>query len=200
MSYAALTYARGTLVDVGCGEKPWVEVFSSHVEEHIGVDHEASPHGLNRVDVIAGAYEIPLADESADTVLLSAVLEHLERPADAIAEAHRLLRPGGHLILTAPFFWPLHEEPRDFYRYSPYGLRYLLEQAGFEVVEVVPLSGAWTTFALELSYALTKYRRGPLRPFVDLVTRLVQWTAPRWDRFDFQPRFSWNHLAVGRRR
>lgn len=127
------------------------------------------------------------------------MLEHLERPGDALNEAHRLLRPGGHLILTAPFFWPLHEEPRDFYRYSPYGLRFLLEEADFEVCEVVPLSGAWTTFALQWSYALTKYRRGPLTPFVSLLTRFVQWAGPRWDRVDFQPRFSWNHLAVGRR-
>ena len=116
-----------------------------------------------------------------------------------MTEAKRLLRPGGHLILTAPFFWPLHEEPRDFYRYSPYGLRYLLEETGFEVVEVVPLSGVWTTLALHLSYALTKYRRGPLRPVVGLLTRFSQWAGPRWDQIDFQPRFSWNHLAVGRK-
>ncbi len=69
--------------------------------------------------MLATAYEIPLEDGSFDTVLMTEVLEHLEEPARGLAEAGRLLRPGGKLILTTPFMWPLHEEPRDFFRYSP---------------------------------------------------------------------------------
>jgi len=99
---------------------------------------------------------------------------------------------------TAPFIWPVHEAPRDFYRYSPFGLRHLLEATGFEVIEVVPLAGAWTTFSLELSYALRKYRRRGLTPLVNGVMRTAQWAGARWDRVDFQPRFSWSHLAVAR--
>ncbi|MGH2920631.1 MAG: class I SAM-dependent methyltransferase, partial [Gaiellaceae bacterium] len=142
---------------------------------------------------------VPLPDHDADTLLMTSVLEHLEQPERGVAEAFRLLKPGGHLILTAPFIWPIHEAPRDFFRYSPYGLRHLLEEAGFEVLEVQPLAGAWTTFSLELSYALRPYRRGLARPLVDGVTRLAQWAAGRWDKVDFQPRFSWSHLAIARR-
>jgi SAM-dependent methyltransferase len=127
------------------------------------------------------------------------VLEHLEEPERGIAEAYRLLKPGGHVILTAPFIWWIHEAPRDFFRYSPFGLRYLLEEAGFEVVEVQPLAGAWTTFSLELSYALRRYQKGLARPVVDGVMRVAQWVGGRWDQVDFQPRFSWSHLAIARR-
>jgi SAM-dependent methyltransferase len=147
---------------------------------------------------VATAYEIPLPDGFADTVLMSAVLEHLERPTDALTECHRLLRPGGHIILTAPFIWPVHEAPRDFYRYSPYGLRHLLETAGFEVVEVQPYAGAWTTFALEISYALRTHRHGIATPFVAISTRLLQAFLAWLDRADYQPRFSWSHVAIGR--
>jgi SAM-dependent methyltransferase len=199
LTYAASRYARGRLVDVGCGSKPWEGLFADFVDEHVGVDHVPSERNPQAVDVIAGAYEIPLPDRHADTLLLTSVLEHLEEPERGLAEAFRLLRPGGHVILTAPFIWPIHEAPRDFFRYSPYGLRHLLEEAGFEVLEVQPLAGAWTTFSLELSYALRPYRKGIARPLVDGVTRLAQWAAGRWDRVDFQPRFSWSHLAIARR-
>jgi SAM-dependent methyltransferase len=199
LEYAAGRYARGRLLDVGCGSKPWRGLFAQHVDEHVGIDFVPSERDPTAVDIVAGAYDIPLPDDDADTVLMTSVLEHLEEPERGIAEAYRLVKPGGHLILTAPFIWPIHEAPRDFFRYSPYGLQYLLEEAGFEVVEVQPLAGAWTTFSLELSYALRPYRRGALRPVVDGVSRLAQWAAGRWDRVDFQPRFSWSHMAIARK-
>jgi SAM-dependent methyltransferase len=195
--YAAGTWAHGRLVDIGCGSKPWKGLFAPHVSEHIGVDYLPEIRGT-KIDVVATAYEIPLPDGHADTLLMSAVLEHLEEPAVALREARRLLAPGGHAILTAPFIWPVHEAPRDFFRYSPFGLRHLIEEAGFEVLEVVPLAGAWTTFSLELSYALRKYRRRGLTPLVNTVMRSSQWAAARWDRVDYQPRFSWSHLAIAR--
>jgi len=197
--YAAERYAEGRLVDLGCGSKPWRRLLAPHISEHIGVDRMDSRRAPGSVDVIASVYDIPLDDGYADTLLMSAVLEHLERPDRALSEAHRLLAPGGHLILTAPLFWPLHEQPRDFFRYTPHGLRFLIEQAGFQVVEIVPLSGVWTTISLELSYALRRYRRGALTPLVDGLTRGAQWLAARWELVDFQPRFSWSHLVVALR-
>jgi SAM-dependent methyltransferase len=199
LAYAAERYARGLLLDVGCGSNPWRAVFAPHVTEHVGVDDVESKRAPGSVDLIASAYEIPLDDGYAQTVLMSAVLEHLERPVRALAEAHRLLAPGGHLIMTAPLFWPLHEQPRDYFRYTPHGFRFLLEDAGFEVVEIVPLSGVWTTISLELSYALRRYRKGPLTLVVDGLTIAAQWLAARWELVDFQPKFSWSHLVVALR-
>ncbi len=154
--------------------------------------------GVQRVDVVASAYDVPLPDASADTVLLLEVLEHLERLADGVAEGARLLAPGGHLIATTPFFWPVHDE-RDFFRYAPGGLRFLVEEAGLEVVEIAPLAGVWSTISLQLGYALERYRRSALAPVVDAVSAGAQWAAARWERVDFQPKFSWNHLVVARK-
>ena len=197
LGYAAGRYASGRLLDIGCGTKPWRDVFAPHVQEHVGIDHEQTLHGLERVDVISDAYDIPLPDASADAILLTEVLEHLERPADALAECRRLLRPGGHLIATTPFSWPLHEEPRDFFRYSPYGLRQLAGEAGLEVVELHALSGAWTTVALHFSYALQRHRRRAA-PVVDTVCVAAQRLAFAWERWDRQESLSWNHLLVAR--
>jgi len=195
IALAARRYATGRLVDIGCGIKPFAPTFEPYVTEHVGVDHADSVHELD-ADIIAGAYEIPLPDGGFQTALLSEVLEHLEEPQAALRETFRLLAPGGKLILTTPFMWPLHEEPRDFFRYSPHGLRYLLEQAGFEVLEVTPLAGQWTTIAQLAGYVAN---RSPLRRTPRLLEawlRASHWAAIRLDERQFEPWFSYDHLAV----
>lgn len=197
--HAAVTYASGRLVDIGCGEKPLVPFFSGYVDEYVGVDHAETEHDLRYADLLGTAYAVPLPDGSADTVVLSQVLEHLERPAEALLECRRLLRPNGHLLLTTPFFWQLHEEPRDFYRYSPYGLRYLLSEAGFDVVEVTPYGGAWLTIAVEIGYALKAWRGGPFDPAIAGLTWFVQRLGTWADRRNLQTGFSVAHFAAARK-
>jgi SAM-dependent methyltransferase len=196
---AAAQYAAGDLIDIGCGEKPLQPFFAPYVDRYVGVDHAETEHDLRHADLVGTAYAVPLPDASADTVILSQVLEHLERPPAALSECLRLLRPGGHLLLATPFFWQSHEEPRDFYRYSPYGLRYLLTDAGFEVVEVVPYCGAWLTVAVEIGYALRAFRGGRLDPLVVAATSAVQRFGSWADRRNFQPRFSAVHFAAARK-
>lgn len=115
---AALTaainkYANGVLLDIGCGEKPYRTLTEGHVAAHLGLDHPGSLHSKQQVDIFGTAYETGVADDSVDTVLCTVVMEHLERPQDALDEMYRILKPGGHVILSAPLFWHLHEEPRD---------------------------------------------------------------------------------------
>jgi SAM-dependent methyltransferase len=198
LEYAAQRYAQGILLDIGCGAKPWRETFAAHVNQHIGADHDQTLHGLANVDLVCDAYSVPLPDESVDTALLTEVLEHLQRPLDALVECRRLLKPGGHVIATTPFSWPLHEAPRDFFRYSPYALQDLSARAGMEVVEVRPLSGFWTTIALHFSYALQRHRpRAPgLVDFMSVASQRCAWAV---ERIDFQEALSWNHLLIARR-
>jgi hypothetical protein len=85
-------------------------------------------------------------------------------------------------------------EPRDFFRYSPHGLRHLLQ--GFDPVTITPVAGKWTTLATFASYTVASYRVGPLRIPIDLFTRTVQWVAVRLDELHFQPTFSWDHVVV----
>jgi SAM-dependent methyltransferase len=198
MVLAAREHATGRLLDIGCGIKPYEPIFAPYVTEHVGVDHSDSPHELD-ADIIATAYDIPVADATFDTALMTEVLEHLEEPLDALREAHRLLAPGGKLILTAPMMWPLHEEPRDFYRYTPHGLRYLFGKAGFVDVEVIPLAGQWTTIAQLGGYVL---RRSPLwrvQPIYRGLMRVLHPLAIRLDERHFEPWFCYDHLAIGTR-
>jgi len=158
LTKAIQKYARGKLLDIGCGDKPYEDMTKFYITEHIGLDHENTLHDKSKIDLFGTAYNIHMEDEHFDTVLCTAVLEHLEDPDSAIKEANRVLKKGGYAIYTVPFFWHLHEEPRDFYRYTKYGLRYLFKKNGFEIVELKPLSGFWVTFGQELVYYLWRFR------------------------------------------
>lgn len=193
----AARYARGTLLDIGCGDRNKEPLFRDHIREYIGLDHADSPHGLDSVDLVASAYDVPRPAESVDTVVSTAVLEHLEEPGRALREAYRVLRSGGHAIYTAPLFWHLHEEPRDFLRYTRHGLRHLFTAAGFRIVELKALSGFWTTFGTELGYYLQHFRRGPAAWLVDGAVLALHTAAAALDRLlPRDERFTWMYLVV----
>jgi SAM-dependent methyltransferase len=135
-------YAQGWLLDLGCGGQPYRNLFN-HVERYIGLDQP--PNG--QVDVYGDGMALPFRDGTFDTVLCNEVLEHVPEPSRLMAEAERVLRPGGYLLLTTPQTWGLHLEPCDFYRYTKYGLQYLVKKSKLEVVEVVPTCGLWATLA-----------------------------------------------------
>jgi SAM-dependent methyltransferase len=138
---------RGRLLDVGCGSKPYADLLTS-AESYVGLDTAATMHGLERVDVVGTALALPFHAGRFDSVLCTEVLEHTPEPLAALQEIWRVTKPGGLLLLTVPMSEQLHEEPADFYRFTHYGARHLLDKAGFRVLEVHARGGPW----LELGY------------------------------------------------
>jgi len=77
---------------------------------------------------------LPFADGSFDYVVCDQVLEHVEGSAQqAVDEQHRVLKPGGWLVLTTCLMNPIHGAPGDFWRFTPDGLKYLCR--GFRHIE-----------------------------------------------------------------
>ncbi len=198
--YLSKGHIKGRLLDIGCGEKPYKELFSTYVTEHIGLDHQQT-HDYGTIDVLATAYNIPFKDKSFDSGICNAVLEHLEEPSIALAECYRVLKPGGMVIYSVPFIWHLHEEPRDFFRISKHGLRYLLEKTGFEIVELKSLSGFWVTTGQLFVYYLYRFRRGPFRwlRIIEILCLIIQFFAYIFDRIDRAEEWTWMNVALVRK-
>jgi SAM-dependent methyltransferase len=148
--------AEGRLLDVGCGDKPYEHLFLPYVREYLGVEHEAtfaatSASARGKADVHYDGRRLPFPDGSFDTVLSVQVLEHTPDPAALLAEMARVLRDDGLLILSAPFSFRLHEEPHDYFRFSPHGLRLLCDAAGLAIEEVEPHGNLWSLLGHKLN-------------------------------------------------
>ena len=81
-------HAKGRVVDIGCGNKPYKKVFEGRITEYIGCDIVQSDQ--NKVDVICEATNIPLPDQSFDTVISTQTIEHVADHQKLVNEAWRL--------------------------------------------------------------------------------------------------------------
>ncbi len=141
--YFNANFPRGKdVVDLGAGEVPFWDLFSQS-KTYIGVDWKQTAH----VSVLADLSKpIPLQSASCDVVVLSNTLEHVLDPRGLLSEGFRLIRQGGLLIGTVPFIRDVHQAPHDFYRYTPYALRDLLEKNGFINIEITPIGTIYDVF------------------------------------------------------
>lgn len=148
-------HARGHVLDIGCPNR-WTEAHLTEGCHYIGLDYLATGGALYGAhpDIFADASRLPLPDASIDTVLLLEVLEHLHQPAQALSEIARVLRPGGQLLLTVPFLYPVHDAPHDYQRYTCHGLTREMEAVGLVAAKPTASLGCAETAGLLLSLAL----------------------------------------------
>lgn len=127
---------KASVLDVGCGSKPYRELF--HCDEYIGMEIDTPEARLSKkADVFYDGIRMPFTEGRFDAIIASQVLEHVFEPDRFIKEINRILKPGGSLLITVPFVWDEHERPIDYARYSSFGLGYLLEKHGFQIVRSV---------------------------------------------------------------
>ena len=125
----------GTVLDFGCGSAPYKTLLVNSTS-YVGLEYDTPENRAHkRAELFYDGVNIPLEDAAVDGLLATQSLEHIPNPEHIVAEWGRIIRPEGYLLLTVPFMWPEHEMPYDFYRYTSNGLRNILEQQGFEVVE-----------------------------------------------------------------
>ena len=157
-----------TVLDIGCGHKPYHDLFPG--AQHWGMDHgtvDTSP------DLVGDALRLPIRDQSVDIVFATQVIEHLTNPHDMVRECKRVLRPRGCLIVSGPFYWPLHEEPYDFFRFTKYGFAQLMKDAGFSEWQIREDGGDWAQMMLSVCLRLNKWVF-PLRCAVNLTGAFLE--------------------------
>jgi SAM-dependent methyltransferase len=195
-------YAQGTILDYGCGNMPYRATFEPRGLSYIGVDVEQNKPGTV-THVIPPGGRLPLADASVDTVLSTQVLEHVADADGYLAEVERVLRPGGHLILTCPGSYMLHEEPNDYFRYTRYGLRALAARHALDVVCLEQAGGAWRLLGLTYLNHKTYYRsrRIPLfgGVYYRMVVPLVNIVCRFLDDIWYNDKETSNYMMIARR-
>ena len=127
-------------LDIGAQNGP----YASHFPRRVALDIQ---RGIG-VQVIGDAQALGICDASFDVVLCTEVLEHLPEPQRAIDEMYRVLVPGGQLLLTTRFLFPIHDSPHDYFRFTKYGLRHLLRR--FDITELQEETDAVGTLAVLL--------------------------------------------------
>lgn len=182
-------YFQGHVYDLGCGEMPYKNWLLQHADQYTGVDWSDTLHTL-KADIVADLNEtLPIPNQSADTVLSLSVMEHLREPQTFLNEAHRILKPGGTMVLQVPFMWWVHEAPHDYFRYTQYGLQYMFKKAGFDNIVVHPQTGFWVMWTLKFNYQSTRLVRGPwpVKKLAALLLRglwiINQRIAPALDKY-----------------
>lgn len=204
--YAAVAVAfrslAGRVIDLGCGIMPYAELLPPAVTLYHGLDITArNSHPTLIGDVQSLGM---LADASYDSVVCLEVLEHVPVPAQALAEIARVLVDDGILVLSAPHLSRLHEIPHDYYRYTEYGLRYLLQSNDLELLSLQRRGGLFSFLGHQAATVLLGVAWG--RPGVEAAVRLLnRWllTLPCYwlDKLQAQARlFALGYVVVARRR
>lgn len=143
--YALSAFARrivqlcppgSVVVDAGAGEARWGKLFGDC--EYIAFDRGVGDDSWNytELDIIADACAIPLRDKSAHAVVAMALLGHLPRAVDFLTEVRRVLSSGGYFFALSEFAKAEHQAPFDFQRLTRFGLKDVLERAGFVDLEI----------------------------------------------------------------
>ena len=127
------SYAKGTLLDVGCGSSPLESYFSKYVEKYLKHEHPEAAKENIKYDYLSELPEINALNNSIDTIVSFAVLEHVSKPFETLAECKRILKDNGILIIYVPQYWHLHEEPHDYFRFTKHILKEKISELNFEI-------------------------------------------------------------------
>ena len=195
--------AGARVLDAGAGEGQYAGHFAA--QRYCGVDLAVGDAAWNysRLDAIADLTALPFRTEAFRAALHIVTIEHLREPAAALAEMARTLEPGGLLLMAAPHEWEVHQAPHDYFRYTRYGLKYLLEKAGFEIVEIRPAGGYFRLLARRLLNGL-QFFTGGVRwlLFVPAVILLAPpaLVLPLLDGLDREKNFTLGYICLAKKR
>lgn len=187
------------LLDAGAGELRWKQfcldqglIYTSQdfceydgVGNNLGLQNQK--WDTSRIDIVSDIVDLPIEDDYFDAVLCSEVLEHLETPDLAVRELSRVLKPGGKLIITAPFSSLTHMAPYHFCTgFNKYWYEAQFRQYGLEVIEMTPNGNYFSYIRQELeripeiirTYSMKKSR------LIKYLTIFLDYLLKKYDYID----------------
>ena len=194
--------ARARVLDAGAGEGRYSALFPS--QRYTGIDLAVGDAAwdYSGIDALGDLARLPFPDRTFDAALNIVTLEHVPEPLAVLTELARVLKPGGRLLLVAPQQWEVHQAPHDYYRYTRYGLAWLLARAGFEDARIEPIGGFFTLLARRL-IATLNYCQGGARwllfPIVAAIALPIALLLPGFDFLDSSKDFTLAYRCVARK-
>ncbi len=190
--------AGARVLDAGAGEGNYKSYFGG--QRYLGFDLAVGDSGwdYSRLDAVGDLAALPFRDAVFEASLNVVTLEHVREPGRVLAELGRTLVPGGRLLLIAPLEWEEHQQPHDYYRYTRYGLEYLLTQAGFMAVDIQPVGGFFRLLSRRLLNAL-QFFPGPLMVVAGLFFVPPALVLPLFDALDRRRNFTLGYICLARR-
>jgi ubiquinone/menaquinone biosynthesis C-methylase UbiE len=166
---------------------------------YVGVDLGVGDKNVDysHLDAKVDLESLPLRNSCFDAAISIQVLEHMKKPWRALDELSRVLKPGGVLFLSTPQGEPQHQVPYDFFRYTPFGLRSLLEERGFAIEFLRPQKGDFAKLENDIAHAAKAMAgRGALGRAASLYVRgLWKLHAPLLRKLDAWPELQKNPIG-----
>ncbi len=201
---------KGTILDLGAGTGYGARFLEPNKTKYIPTDIRGGRNPEDslitkmseKVKIYCSCYELPFFNDCIDGIMMISLLEHLENPCIALNEAYRILIPGGQIMVTVPFAFPVHGSPMDFHRWTKEGLKLDMMNAGFEIMEAKYHGNIFASLALNtnlfLKYSLIKgkstfiiimllYLTFPLRIIFQLIINLLSLLLNSLDKSDTFP-------------
>ena len=197
--FAASLPAGARVLDAGAGEGAYRHHFTG--QRYLGLDLGIGDSNWNygQLDVIGDLAALPFPDGVFDACLNVVTLEHVREPARVLREIARTLAPGGRLLLVVPQDWEVHQAPHDYFRYTRFGCAWLLDQAGFERVEILPVGGYFRLLSRRLLNGL-QFFPGILFPLAALFLAPPALVAAWFDRLDRRRDFTLGYICTAYKR
>ncbi len=186
------------VLDAGAGECAYKDRFAQH--RYTGVDLGIGDAQWNygQLDAVADLALLPFHDGAFDAAVNIVTLEHVREPAVVLAELGRVLAPGGRLLLAVPHEWEEHQTPHDYFRYTRYGVRYLLERAGFGEIDIRPAGGFFRLLSRRLLNAL-QFFPGPLFVLAALAFAPAALALPLLEPLYRKQNFTLGYICIARK-
>jgi SAM-dependent methyltransferase len=190
------------VLDAGAGEGRYAHWFPR--QRYTGVDLAIGDSAWNysNLDAVCDLTALPFPDRCFDAVLNVVTLEHIREPAAALREMARILRPGARLLLIVPFEWEVHQDPHDYFRFTKYGLEYLLQGAGYVHPDIRPVGGYFRLLSRHLLNGMRFFMTGwrwILFPAAALLLGPSAIAAPWFDWLDKKQAFTSGYICFARR-
>jgi SAM-dependent methyltransferase len=174
---------NGRVLDIGAGTGYAARFLDRRSTDYLPTD---LPSGRNSSDetiscqgvrprIYCDGASLPLADASIDGVISFSVLEHVADVSGILRDAYRVLRPGGRMLISTPFFYPFHGEPDDYRRWTVHGLATELQRCGFEIEDTRRLGSSMSALVLNLHLMVKHEWRTAPSPLLRFVSR---WAWP----------------------